>query len=183
MALKRPSSTTDSSLFHDLFNKDTRAAALIELSDDELLLAAVITNSGSIHPGADEQRVAVELCEYAINATPESRYRILQEALRWVRPSVLLPELAKLDGFSSSSASDQLSHLLDSSWAQIITTLVPARIVASPLPLSADVASLLRLLPHCTDAEVIHKAALMRHEAVSNRARQRLVELQSSSVV
>jgi hypothetical protein len=171
-------------VFDGVFNKDTRATALAVLSDDELLLAAVIANSQPIHPGADEHRTAVELCEYAINATPEGRYRVIQEALRWVRPSILLPALAQLDGLSPSSAThDHLSQLLDSSWAEVIISLVPARIVSAPLPLSADIDSLLYLLPHCTDEETLLKAASLHHESVRDRAHQRLIELQASSAL
>lgn len=162
----------------ELFCPNTRARALLGLSDDDLLLAAVICNSEPIHPGTDEHRAACELCEYAMNVTPQSREPLLREALRWVSPCVLLPILAELDGHDPSSATrDHLSHLLASEWGEICLALVPERLVRAVWLSYNDMMLLLSLIPLVSDTEVLKTASTMRNSDVSTRALRRLAEL------
>lgn len=161
-----------------LFDPHTRARALRELSDADLLLAAVICNSEPIHPGLDEQRAARELCEYVTNATPQSQDVLLREALRWISPSVLLPVLAELDGYDSSSPPhDHLSHLLDSKWRETCITIVSERLVRCTWLSHNDVTLLVSLIPLVSNTDVLNAASKLRNSDVSTRALHRLAEL------
>ena len=94
-----------SARIEDLFDSRTRQAALNELPDGDLLIAAVLCNAEPIYPGQDEINVATQLAELILHTRTEgSLAQVLKESLKLVRPSLVLAALASLSGYVGSQA-------------------------------------------------------------------------------
>jgi hypothetical protein len=89
----------------DLFDPRTRQAALNELPDGDLLIAAVLCNAEPIYPGQDEINTANELAELVLHTRTEgSLSQVLTESLKVVRPSHVLAGIVKLSGYDGSQS-------------------------------------------------------------------------------
>lgn len=100
----------------DLFDPRTRQAALNELPDGDLLIAAMLCNAEPIYPGQDEINVANQLAELVLHTRTEgSLSQVLNEALKLVRPSQVLAGIVKLSGYAGSQVDKaaQIEFLLD----------------------------------------------------------------------
>ncbi len=96
---------SQSARVEDLFDPHTRQAALNELPDSDLLIAAVLCNAEPIYPGQDEINTATQLAELVLHTRTEGALsQVLKESLKVVRPAQVLASIVSLSGYAGSPA-------------------------------------------------------------------------------
>jgi hypothetical protein len=101
----------------DLFDPETRSAALAGLSDADLALAAVAQNETPIYPGQDAKNACENLAELFVHArTPNGAATIAGIACEVLSPPAVCETTASLLGWTATD--DMLSR--DRSWAEFL---------------------------------------------------------------
>jgi hypothetical protein len=166
-----------------ILDPTTRAAALPNASDDDLIIAAISRNADPIYPGRDESIAALDLALLVLHAkTPNGFERVLREALRWVSAELLINALTELHGRNPRTADlDPVQYLLRMPNGQTAITVCCVEL-ASRKWLRAETELLGRLVAVSTDIAMLED--ITGHgSSVTDAARSRLMLLDPLSEV